>query len=56
MPVDRAVEPGRELLPCGTVQHCWDGGKGTGAMLDPVGFLLKKSEVRTSGGSRGRRV
>lgn len=48
MPVDRAVEPGRELLPHGTVQHRWDGGKGTGVMLDPVGFLLKKSEVRTS--------
>lgn len=55
MPVDRAVEPGRVLLPRGTVQHRWDGGKGTGVMLDPVGFLLKKSEVRTPRGSRGRR-
>lgn len=54
MPVDRAVEPGRELLPRGMVQHRWDGGKGTGVMLDPVGFLLKKSKVRTPGGSRGR--
>lgn len=50
MPIDRTVVPGRELLPCGTVQHCWDGGKGTGAMLDPAGFLTKKSEVRTPGG------
>lgn len=27
----------------------WDGGKATGAMLDPVDFLLLRHEVRTPG-------